>query len=48
MTWFYPGQPEAGFMLECKGTVAEAIARGPEGNIDIAISNAAALLAHAL
>ncbi|KAH9895936.1 hypothetical protein C8Q73DRAFT_643814 [Cubamyces lactineus] len=48
VTWFYPGQPEAGFMLECKGTVAEAIARGPEGNIDIAISNATALLARAL
>ena len=48
MTWFYPGQPEVEFMLECRGTVAEAIARGPEEGVELAISGAAAVLARAL
>ena len=26
--WFYPGQPEVEFMLECSETIAEAIAGG--------------------
>ena len=26
MTWFYPGQPEVAFMLNCEGSVAEALA----------------------
>ncbi|RPD56823.1 hypothetical protein L226DRAFT_574172 [Lentinus tigrinus ALCF2SS1-7] len=29
-TWFYPGQPQVGFMLNCPGTVAEAVASGAE------------------
>ncbi|KAI0820600.1 hypothetical protein BC628DRAFT_1396303 [Trametes gibbosa] len=27
-TWFYPGQPEVGYMLNCPGSVAEAVASG--------------------
>ncbi|TBU39209.1 hypothetical protein BD309DRAFT_872771 [Dichomitus squalens] len=29
--WFYPGQPQVAFMLNCPGTVAEAVAQGAEG-----------------
>ncbi|KAI0740183.1 hypothetical protein C8Q76DRAFT_790652 [Earliella scabrosa] len=28
--WFYPGQPQVEFMLNCPGTVAEAVASGVE------------------
>ncbi|KAI0357106.1 hypothetical protein OH77DRAFT_1494971 [Trametes cingulata] len=45
VTWFYPGQPEVAFMLNCEGTVAEALAGGGEGGAEAAASEAAALLA---
>ncbi|KAI0367923.1 hypothetical protein BV20DRAFT_999784 [Pilatotrama ljubarskyi] len=45
VTWFYPGQPEVAFMLNCEGTVAEALAAGGEGGAEAAASEAAALLA---
>ncbi|KAH9849126.1 hypothetical protein C2E23DRAFT_888514 [Lenzites betulinus] len=48
VTWFYPGQPEVAFMLNCEGTVAEAIARGSEDHIDAVIQSAADLIARAL
>ncbi|KAI9059435.1 hypothetical protein FKP32DRAFT_1579866 [Trametes sanguinea] len=49
VTWFYPGQPEADFMLACKETVAEAVARGAEGEGESAIAaGAAAVLARML
>ncbi|KAI0699514.1 hypothetical protein C8T65DRAFT_581067 [Cerioporus squamosus] len=35
--WFYPGQPEVEFMLECPGTVAEAVAAGAEGGAEGAV-----------
>ncbi|KAI8976412.1 hypothetical protein BD414DRAFT_423311 [Trametes punicea] len=44
VTWFYPGQPEVAFMLNCKGAVAEAVASSQEGNVDIAVKGVAALL----
>ncbi|EIW52972.1 uncharacterized protein TRAVEDRAFT_53394 [Trametes versicolor FP-101664 SS1] len=31
-TWFYPGQPQVGFLLSCPGSVAEAVASGV-GNV---------------
>lgn len=48
VTWFYPGQPEVAFMLNCEGTVAEAVAAGDEGQVELVISSAAALLKRAL
>ena len=42
VTCFYPGQPEADFMLSCKETVAEADARGAEGAGESAIAAGAA------
>ncbi|KAI0667442.1 hypothetical protein C8Q78DRAFT_1053006 [Trametes maxima] len=29
-SWFYPGQPQVGFLLTCPGSVAEGVAAGPE------------------
>ncbi|KAL1942230.1 hypothetical protein VTO73DRAFT_6294 [Trametes versicolor] len=48
VTWFYPGQPEVAFMLNCEGAVAEAVAAGDEGQVELVISSAAALLKRAL
>ncbi|RPD56827.1 hypothetical protein L226DRAFT_469043 [Lentinus tigrinus ALCF2SS1-7] len=46
--WFYPGQPEVEFMLECPGTVAEAVAAGAEGGAEGAVELVRALAARAL
>ncbi|KAI0367920.1 hypothetical protein BV20DRAFT_1054488 [Pilatotrama ljubarskyi] len=35
VAWFYPGQPEAAFMLNCPGSVAEAIADGVENSLAV-------------
>ncbi|CDO68526.1 hypothetical protein BN946_scf184998.g23 [Trametes cinnabarina] len=32
-TWFYPGQPQVAFLLNCPGSVAEAVANGVENAI---------------
>ncbi|KAI0822160.1 hypothetical protein BC628DRAFT_1328011 [Trametes gibbosa] len=48
VTWFYPGQPEVAFMLNCEGSVAEAITLNDESHIDVVVHGAAALLARAL
>ena len=29
--WFYPGQPQVAFLLNCPGSVAQAVADGVEG-----------------
>ncbi|KAI0641762.1 hypothetical protein C8Q79DRAFT_292036 [Trametes meyenii] len=29
-SWFYPGQPQVGFLLTCPGSVVEGVAEGPE------------------
>ncbi|KAI0739628.1 hypothetical protein C8Q80DRAFT_1199834 [Daedaleopsis nitida] len=44
--WFYPGQPEIGFMLECHGTVAEAVAAGASEGGQEAVAEAASEGAH--
>ena len=46
--WFYPGQPEVEFMLECPGTVAEAVAAGAEGGAEGAVELVRAIAARAL
>lgn len=36
--WFYPGQPQVAFLLNCPGSVAEAVAKGVEGTGELFLS----------
>ncbi|KAI0631672.1 hypothetical protein C8Q77DRAFT_1128220 [Trametes polyzona] len=44
VTWFYPGQPEVAFMLNCEGSVAEALAAGEGGHVEAAAASLARVL----